>query len=125
MHLPSWFLKKRKLFVAVFGVIALLLAAGAVYINLNPSNETVTDKVRQLMELPISETPSVITVSNKEKLAGQLFFLNAENGDKVLIFPKSGKSILYRPSSNKIIEVAVVNSDKWSPLPVASGYPSQ
>jgi len=40
--------------VAVFGVIALLLAAGAVYINLNPSNETVTDKVRQLMELPVS-----------------------------------------------------------------------
>lgn len=64
-------------------------------------------KVGKLMLLPSDETPTVATVPDKSKWAGQVFFSHAENGDQVLMYQKAKKMILYRPSANKIIEVGV------------------
>ena len=66
-------------------------------------------KIGSLIVLPSGEIPTVATVSDKNKLADQPFFKNAEDGDKVLLYPQAQKAILYRPSVNKIIEVAPVN----------------
>ncbi len=68
------------------------------------------DKVGQLIDLP-SEQPTIATVSDLAPLKDQPFFANAQIGDKVLIFTTNKKAILYRPSTNKIIEVAPVNLD--------------
>lgn len=65
------------------------------------------NKVGQLMQLP-EETPSLATVTDKSKLAGQEFFKTAENGDKVLVYINAKKAILFRPSLNKIVDVAPV-----------------
>lgn len=78
-------------------------------------------KVGKLMDLP-QETPTVATVSDASKLAGQEFFAHALNGDKVIIFPIAKKAILYRPATNKIIEVALYNPP--SVTPEASVEPS-
>jgi len=43
-------------------------------------------------------------------LADQGFFKSAENGDKVLIFVNAGKAILYRPTLNKVVDVASVRT---------------
>jgi len=66
-------------------------------------------EVGNLLVLPASEQPTIATVSDVTKLADQPFFVNAKNGDKVLIYTQSKKAILYRESINKIIEVAPVN----------------
>lgn len=70
---------------------------------------SITNKISKFMVLP-DEPPTLATVADKTKLEGQKFFKNAENGDKVLIFPMASKAILYRPSKNLIVEVAAVQS---------------
>lgn len=69
--------------------------------------EVLVAKIGEKMELP-EEEPSLATVSDVGRLQDQPFFHNAENGDKVLIFQKAEKAILYRPSTDKIIEVGPI-----------------
>lgn len=65
-------------------------------------------KVGAHMALP-SEKPTIATVEDTQKLAGQAFFKHARNGDKVLMYAESKKAILYRPATDKIMEVAYLN----------------
>lgn len=74
-----------------------------------PQVSDLVERVGKLMELPAGETPTVAAVSDVSKLKGQAFFVNAQNGDQVLIYSKAKKAVLYRPSTNKIIEVGPVN----------------
>jgi hypothetical protein len=71
------------------------------------------DKVGILVDLPKGETPTIATVQDLEKLKGQAFFADAQNGDKALIYTQSKKAFLYRPSTNKVINIA--------PLSIGSG----
>lgn len=73
----------------------------------------------KLMELPADETPTVATISDKEKLAGQVFFKNAENGDILFAYTNAMKAILYRPTTNKIINVAPISINQ--PQNITSG----
>ncbi len=81
----------------------------------NPSAESqaeaekVVVEVRKLILLPEDEVPTVATVSDPQKLKDQPFFSRAESGDKVLIYTKSAKAILWRPSTGQIIEVSPIN----------------
>lgn len=82
----------------------------------NSSNTDVSSQVGKLIELP-AESPTIATVSDVAKLANQPFFAHAQNGDKVLIYQNAKKAILYRPSTNKLIEVAAYNPSSVSPAP--------
>lgn len=66
-------------------------------------------EVSRFMELPSAETPTVATVVDAEKVRNQSFFKNSQNGDKILLFASSGKAILYRPTTKKIIEVTPIS----------------
>ncbi|MFZ2300053.1 MAG: hypothetical protein WAW00_02885 [Candidatus Moraniibacteriota bacterium] len=70
---------------------------------------SLTKIIGAMMELPEGETPTLATVTDRDKLAEQPFFQKAENGDKVLIYTNSGRAILYRPSTGKIVDVTTVN----------------
>lgn len=72
----------------------------------------ILEKVNKLMDLPQDETPTLATVLNKDELKDQDFFIKAENGDKVLVYVQNKKAVLYRPSTNKIIEVMPVYNDE-------------
>lgn len=91
-------------------------------------NQALIDKVGKLYLLP-NEEPRIATVSDKTQLAGQSFFINAENGDKVLIYSQAKKAILYRPSIDKIIQVSSVNIEtdtkpQISPIQTQTSTPS-
>lgn len=84
--------------------------------RIQEETQKVIDNVGKLMILPSGETPTVATISDKDKLKNQPFFANAKNGDQILIFTEAKKAILYDPISNKIIDVAPVNIGTQSAL---------
>ena len=77
------------------------------------------EDVSKLVALPEKETPTVATVTDASKLKDQPFFARSQNGDKVLIYTEAKKAYLYRPSINKVIEVAPVNIGTGSQQGVA------
>jgi hypothetical protein len=73
------------------------------------ARQTVADTVTavgKLTVLPNGETPTLATVTDITKLKEQPFFANAQNGDKVLIYTQAKKAYLYRPTTNKVINIA-------------------
>jgi hypothetical protein len=119
---------RKKLLIAIVLAVALIgAAAGAgvlyqAYLNQKERAERLSnpeeaakeetrlliEKVGSLTELP-NEEPTIATVRDVSKLQNQSFFKNAQTGDKVLIFTQAKKAVLYRPSTEKIIEIAPVN----------------
>jgi FtsZ-interacting cell division protein ZipA len=65
-------------------------------------------KVAKLIEVPKDENPTIATVESKDKLKEQPFFKDAQNGDKLLIFPQAKKAVLYRVSENRLINVGPI-----------------
>lgn len=65
--------------------------------------------VGKLMLLPKDEVPTIATVTDIDKLKDQLFFRNATNGNKVIIYPNSKLAIIYDPKANLIVNVGPIN----------------
>lgn len=83
--------------------------------HLSASTDKKTDETQQLVEqlgkyieLPTDEAPTLATVTNVESLKDQQFFKNAQNGDKVLLYAKAGRALLYRPSSQKVVDISTL-----------------
>jgi hypothetical protein len=70
--------------------------------------QALTKKVGKLVVLPESETPQVAIIQDVDSLKKtQEFFIDAQNGDRILVYPEARKAFIYRESSNKIINVAL------------------
>jgi hypothetical protein len=110
-----------KISTGVIGIIAIAsIATSVIFFQQNQKlknpNAAAQEEVRQAvraisayMVLP-NETPTIATISDPTKLKDQAFFAEARAGDKVLIYAQVHKAILWRPSINKVIEVAPLNS---------------
>lgn len=107
---------------SVIVLLLLIILAGGVYIYMKREQKSETpDQVAQdeitsviqsvgkLIVLPQDEVPTLATVADPQKLQGQTFFAAATKGDKVLIYTKAKKAILYNPTKNIIVEVAPLN----------------
>lgn len=120
-------LKINKLY-AVIAVLLVVIAAGGYVAYDRYDNQqkeikrlsdpqeaakTEADRIKQeigeLIEVPQDEAPTIATVVDPSKLGNQAFFAKAEKDDRVVIYAKAKKAILYRPSSKKIVEVAPLN----------------
>ncbi len=71
------------------------------------TQEMVKD-VGKLIALPTGEDPTLATILDIDKLKGQPFFVNAQNGDKVLVYANARKAYLYRPTEGRLIEVGAL-----------------
>lgn len=113
--------KKGTLLVSFIALIFLCFGAMgvAVYFYVQYKNvatsKTAENEATRIMavisktiELP-EEVPTIATIDDKTKLEKSAFFTKAENGDKVLLFTNAKKAFLYRPSTEKIIDVTVIN----------------
>ena len=115
----------RQVLVRVVIVLLVVLIGFLVYKYIHSQNEVkrlsnpqesareetrqLTFKVGRLVEIPNNETPTIATVSDASKLKDQPFYAKAQNGDKVLIFNQARRAYLYRPSTDKVIELAPIN----------------
>lgn len=59
--------------------------------------------------LPSDEMPTVATIASTEQLTDQAFFMNAKVGDRVLIYTRAQKAILYDPVIDRVIEVSALS----------------
>jgi len=102
----------------IMGVLLLILSLTSFYfykeykkvttkVNGVAELRQITSNLSKMMLLP-QESPTLATVADKSKLDSQDFYKNAQNGDKILLYNTAKKAILYRPSTNMIIEVASI-----------------
>ena len=83
------------------------------------TNEALVAEVGSLFLLP-NEEAEVATVTDVSKLREtEDFFDVAQNGDKLLVFKKAKKVVLYRPSEKKVVDSAPLLGDQ-SPNPSTS-----
>jgi len=129
--ISAGFASKSLLIIILFGILVVVALGSAVYFYLqyqktqdllkNPSSNaqqevnSLVSEVGSLIELPQGEQPQVATVSDINKLKEQQFFSRAKNGDKVLIYTKAQKAILYDPIAKKVVEVGPINLTSASP----------
>lgn len=67
--------------------------------------ENVLAALGKLAILP-EEEPVVATITDASVLATEsAFYKNAENGDKLVVFPTAQQAFIYSPSRNKIVNV--------------------
>ncbi len=111
--------------IGLLVIVAVLGVTGSYYyynkyqlIKANPNviaqkeTEELVTAIGRLIELPMGEIPTVATISDKEKLSEEPFFSLGQNGDKLLAYSDAKLAVLYRPSTNKIINVAPITSDE-------------
>lgn len=72
--------------------------------------DEIVAKVKKLYgSLPTDEQPTLARVQDKDKLKDQPFFEKAEKDDVTLIYANAKLAILYRPSTNQLINVSSVS----------------
>lgn len=103
---------KRRFFKKSLIIIPLLLIALAgatvLFTGLQPNEQQIEKSLISEMSArvvtPKDEIPAVSTVVNKDEI-NQAFLSNAEKGDKVFLYFKAGKAIVYRPSTKQIVNI--------------------
>lgn len=78
-------------------------------------NQTQTNQLlgemRAIIVLPSGEDPVVATITDINQLKDKDFYKDAENGDRVVVFPNAKKAYIYRPSTKTIINVGAFQVD--------------
>jgi len=69
--------------------------------------KSLVEIVGKIYELP-NEIPTIATITDTKELPVDPFYIKAKNGDKILIFSSAGEIIMYRPSTNRVIDVGQV-----------------
>lgn len=66
------------------------------------------DKLQSIALVPLDEAPTLATIVDTSKLREEVFFKNAEIDDKLFVYQQAQLAILYRPSVEKIVNMATL-----------------
>lgn len=72
---------------------------------LTDETSSILEKVALLIELPSNETPTISTITNVGNQISDSLLKDTKKGDKVISYNVADRTIIYRPSTNKIIDV--------------------
>ena len=70
------------------------------------STASLLAEIGKSVDLPQGEVPIVEVVTDLAPVKDQPFFSDAMIGDKVVLFTKAKRAVLYRPTTKKVIIVA-------------------
>ncbi len=110
-------MKKRMFYFVVFLVVLIVGVAMYQYTKspayqvqkVAKENKALLDKVKGMMILP-NEDPAIFIIQDPESLIKQQpFFVGSQKDDRLLLYPKAGKAIIYSPSRNIIVNVGPIN----------------
>ena len=111
------YIKRKKIYVlAAIGCLVIAIIAIVMFLHTRATDknqdsvEVVKQEVARHYLLPTNEQPALATIVDKNKV-NQTLFKNAQNGDKVLIYQKNHRYIIYRPSLDRIVDVGPVSID--------------
>ena len=104
----------------IMGIILVLGSVGTAFyfyqkskINIaaenTPANEldqAVLD-IGKIAVLPINDTPTLFSVSDPEQLRSDAFFDKSQSGDQMLLYPRVGFAVLYRPGTKQIVNMMI------------------
>lgn len=126
--------KKRSSHRAAYAIFALLLLSAlgfggfffykyqdALQREPNRESQRITQAIEKVVALP-DEEPVLSTVQDKSKLTNTALRVRAENGDKLLIYSKAKRLIIYRPSTKKVVDMLTIQG---APSDVAAPAQSQ
>lgn len=107
-------LSKRGIIIST--ILLLVIASGVGYIiyrNNQPTDDltNVRASVGRHLILPSDETPALLTVVDAGKLSSEFLRAKAKNDDRILIYQKNQRVIIYRPSIDRIVDVGPVIID--------------
>jgi hypothetical protein len=75
--------------------------------NPNRERQRIVSSIDSAVTLP-SEEPSLSTVLDATKLTNKTLRSLAKNGDKLLVYPKAKRLIIYRPSTKKVVDMLTI-----------------
>ena len=74
------------------------------------SNSDVVVRVSELVSDLPQENPTIAIINDADALSEQDgFYAGASNGDRLLVYPQSGRAIIYNPDSDSIVKDGAVN----------------
>lgn len=113
--------KTRKIFYyTVFAIILLfsiVFTLGATFKNQRLANEkqsitenqAMLERIGVLLNLP-DETPIISTVYSNDDFKDASVFSGAEKGDKLIVWVNANQALLYRPSTNTVLQVSTART---------------
>lgn len=105
----------RVLFISASLLLCIVSAAFTVWLlerqaGSNDSKHVLVQVGRHYV-LPADEEPAILTVTDTRKLTTD-FLKQTKNGDKVLVYQRHRKAIIYRPDIDKIVDIGPVAIDQ-------------
>lgn len=105
----QWIRSHKLRFLAGIIIAGLLIGASVWLLWPSPralTNDEIVTRINKELSIQGDGNPAILTVEDKTK-ASQPFLQGAENGDKVVLYYKAKKSVLYRPSEKRIVHQGV------------------